>query len=230
MDVVCIADTETSGMAPTDHQVIELGVVSYSIKRATILGCYSELIELEPGRKTNEAEFVNHISTAALDLGRKAATVWARAAAIVAPCEAILAHNAEFDRQWVPEKALVFSVLPWIDTCFGVNWPKQSKEGSSLINLALEHGLGVVDPHRALQDCLLLARLMTRCAELGHDVSKILERGLRPMATYQAMVSYDTNKLAKEAGFKWKPETKQWLRRMAIEDAGKLEFRTVEVK
>jgi DNA polymerase-3 subunit epsilon len=228
VDVICCLDVESTGMSPAEHQVIELGVVSYSIKSSAVLGCYSELIELEPGRESNEAEAV--ISTSALALGRKAATVWARAAAIAGPCEAILAHNAEFDRSWVPEKALVFSVMPWIDTCFGVNWPKQSKEGSSLINLALEHGLGVVDPHRALQDCLLIARLMTRCAELGHDVSKILERGLRPMATYQAMVSYDTNKLAKEAGFKWKPETKQWLRRMAIEDAGKLGFQTVEVK
>jgi hypothetical protein len=37
------------------------------------------------------------------------------------------------------------------------------------------------------------------------------------------------NNELKEAWFKWKPDTKQWLRTMAIEDAALLPFPTREV-
>ena len=69
-----------------------------------------------------------------------------------------------------------------------------------------------------------MARLFTRAKELGVDLSAMLARGLRPKATFVAMVPIEQKDLAKEAGFRWDPAKKQWKRMMAIEDAEALGF------
>jgi hypothetical protein len=41
---------------------------------------------------------------------------------------------------------------------------------------------------------------------------------------------FDQNEIAKAAGFKWNGESKRWTRRMAIEDAEALPFRTLKLE
>jgi len=221
MDLLAILDTETTGLTPADGVCLEVAVVRYSLRCRSVLDAQSWIIL---GPSENPAEPINHIPASLLKYGTPKGEVWDGVDLLLMGCDAALAHNADFDRQWIPEGTV--TGLPWIDTCHGCDWPKQSKPGSSLISLALEHGLGVIDPHRALSDCLLLARLLTRCAELGHDVEAILARGLRPVAVFQALVSYEEREAAKAAGFHWEAGEKRWLRKMAIEDAVALPFRT----
>ncbi len=221
MDTVLILDTETTGLDPSTGQCIEVAIVRYSIQAHAVLDSVSWLLHAE----SNPAEHINHIPASILLDADSPAVVWPEVSGIAMSCDAVLAHNADFDRQWVESKELL--AHPWIDTCHAVDWPMQSKPGSSLITLALDHGLAVVDPHRALSDCLLLARLLSRVAELGHDVSAILERGLRPTATFQALVTYDQRQAAKDAGFHWEAPKKQWLRK--IEDAKLLPFRVANL-
>lgn len=225
MDLVLVIDTETTGLSPATDTCIEVAAVLYSLRFAGIVKVYSTLLA---AGVENAAESVNHIPSGALELGATPSNAWKTVDGWGKQAEAVLAHNADFDRSFVP--AEVLSSIPWIDTCDGITWPRQSKPGASLISLALDHGLGVVDPHRALNDCLLLARLLTRCAELGHDVGALLAQGLRPRAMFQALVSFDDKDKAKEAGFRWDAPTRRWLRKMAVEDAGKLGFRVQEVQ
>lgn len=222
METVLILDTETTGLDPAKDHCIEVAVVRYSIEHACVLESYATLLLGD----SNEAEATNHIPAASLRLGANPILTWKLVGEIGAYCDAVLAHNSDFDRAFVP--ANVLSDIPWIDTK-ELTWPKQSEPGSSLIGLALDHGLAVVDPHRALSDCLLLARLLTRVAE-QHNIVELLARGLRPRATFQALVSFDDKDKAKEAGFHWEASTKRWLRKMAEEDAGLLPFKTRKVE
>jgi len=225
MKTVTILDTETTGLSPTEDKCIEVAVVHYSLEHASVIKSFAGLIAIEG---ENEAERVNHIPTGLLhDSGSQAECAWQAAATVAQGSEAVLAHNSDFDHAWVPEGSALLD-LPWIDT-LALDWPMQSKPGSALITLALEHGLGVVDPHRALSDCILLARMLTRCHELGHDLNALLAPGLRPRSLFQAMVSYDDRELAKMAGFKWEGDRKRWVRKMPAEDAAKLPFRTREL-
>lgn len=226
---VLVLDTETTGLDPMTGRCIEVAAVRYSLLHFCVIEAYSSLLW---GPASNLMEKVNHIPEKSLPCGDSAEAVWGGVSGMASTCDAILAHNADFDRQWVPNdpvRCAALLELPWICTCSGVTWPNQDKENGSLISLALAHGLGVVDPHRALSDCLLLARLMTRCHELGHDVQAMLEQGRRPQAMFQAIVPFDDKDLAKAAGFKWEASTKRWIRKMAIEDAGKLGFPTRKV-
>jgi len=240
LNMVLVLDTETTGFDPEENDCIEVAGVMYSVEHACVIESYASLIAVDG---PNDAEPVNHISEPSYkQWGATPEGVWERVALMAEECDAILAHNADFDRQWVPGHGkgaehlgpiMPLHTLPWIDTCNGVRWPKQSRDAGSLINLAFEHGLGIVDPHRALSDCLLIGRLLQRCAELGHDVRSLLRRGLRPMATFEARLPYDRRQEAKDAGFKWKEiegrSKNSWVRKLAVEDATELGFEVLEI-
>lgn len=212
MKLVLILDTETTGIDPHTDRAIEVAAVQYSLEHSCVVSSFSALIE----GVDNAAEAINHIPAKVLPYGLPAGKVWTRVAEMASPCDAILAHNAAFDRRFVPSD--MDADKPWICTLNGITWPVQG-DGRNLVAIALAHGLGVVDPHRALADCLLIARLLTRCRELGTDLDAMLQRGLRPQATFQALVSFDHKELAKAKGFQWDASARKWIREMAIEDA-----------
>lgn len=221
---VLILDTETTGLDPQKDGVIEVGAILYSVEHATVLESYASLIHSLHG---NAAEAVNRIPADAVRSGKHPRGVWDRVGEMASYADAILAHNAEFDRAFVGD--WLVSELPWICTRNDIQWPRQTKPAPSLVSLALEHDLGVAYAHRALADCDLIARLLTRSRELGADLGAMLARALRPKATFEALVPFGRKDEAKGAGFQWDAPTKRWMRRMAIEDAAALPFPTKQV-
>jgi len=223
-----IVDTETTSLDRADGRVIELAALLYSVEHRTIL---SEFATLLPG-DTNEAEKINRIPATALSEMKELIV------SLVEPlkdtfrrfrseAEVIVCHNVEFDRQWFPSE---WHSLPWICTAFDFSWPMASREAGSLIHLALEHGIGVSRAHRALADCQLIAALFDRMPLFGRDLQEMFARAMRPKAIFQGLQKFEDNDVAKEAGFKWNGETKKWTRRMAIEDAALLPFKTVLIE
>lgn len=229
---VLIVDSETTGLDAKRDYAIEVGCVLWSVEHRSVIEAWSTLIA---GPNGNPAEAINGIPASALTDAADAVVVKVRLLEFAGRADAIVAHSADFDRAFL---APIADVLPWICSCNDIEWPgariaanvepARERPGQSLVALCLAHGLGVSHAHRALTDCLLLARLLERVAEMGHDVEAMLTRGLRPKATFQALVSFDDKDKAKAAGFKWVPETKMWLRRMAVEDAKALPFQVRE--
>lgn len=223
-DQILIVDTETSSLDPKDGQLLELGAVLWSVKHHTLIECRSWLFTA----RTNAAIAVNGISEGLLQTsGRTRAVIFDEDIERFRPANTvpIVAWGADFDRKWLPELA----EHPWICAMDDLEWPRPSGS-KALVAVALAHGVGVVDVHRALADCLTLARLFERAAELGADIPAMLTRGLRPKALYEvADKGFDEarNKLAKENGFRWNPDARAWQRRMAAEDVPKLPFRAV---
>lgn len=215
---ILILDTETTGLDPAEHKAIEVGAILYSVEHGTSLLSYSCLLDAAE----NPAESVNRIPVAALGF-KHTQEAWATVESMARDADAVVAHRAEFDRQFVTHE--LRDSRPWICSKFDLEWPR-GRYGESLVQLALEHDLGVAYAHRALTDCDLLARLFTRVREMGTDVALMLSRGLRPKGNFIALVSYDDRELAKKAGFQWEPATKQWKRRMFIDDAAGLPFKT----
>lgn len=222
MKTIAILDTETSGLDAKTDELLEVGVVLWSVQHRCVIGAHSWL---NANATANAAEAVNGIPRAVLDDGTGRGQIRTKLVEHTCEAEAIVAHNADFDRQWLPE----LQNDRWICSANDLEYPRPTTS-RSLIALCLAHGVGVSSAHRALTDCLLVAHLLERVAELGADVEAMLERGLRPKAKYAALVSYDDREKAKAAGFHWDGSAKLWLRTMAIEDAEKLPFAVREVR
>jgi DNA polymerase-3 subunit epsilon len=208
---------------PATARTIEVGCVLFDIAHATPIASFASLFYAP----TNDAEKINHISTLLLADYAQVIDGWGTVRALAESADAILAHSAQFDRGFVPVD--LRDSKPWICTKDDLEWPRATKPGQSLVTLALDHGLGVATAHRALADCDLIARLLSRAAEFGTDLPAFLARGLRPKATYQALVSYDDRELAKAAGFSWDGTSRRWTRRMCAEDTASMPFPMREV-
>lgn len=213
---IAILDTETTGTDPSAHQTIEVAVMLFDLKHAQAVASFASLIKSDP---KNEAESVNNIPATMLPEAQEADLVWRAARWIIGPADVIVAHNAEFDRQFCPDLG-----KPWACSENDIQWPGRAR-GGNLAGLALSLGLGVASAHRAMCDVDTLARVLTRLAEKGEDLEAMMKVAMRPKKKYQAIVSYDTNQLAKDAGFRWDPQKKIWWRMMPVEDAKTLPFK-----
>jgi DNA polymerase-3 subunit epsilon len=218
---VLILDTETTGLDPDTDHVIEVGAILYSVEHGAVIESFASLVRSE----NNAAEAINRIPATTLRVAPVKDYVIERVIELADEADALVAHRAEFDKSFLVPLSASFLGYNWICSKFDIKWPKQTREGSSLVPLALEHDLGVAYAHRALADCDLIARLFTRSRELGADLNAMLTRAMRPKATFVAQVSYDDRQLAKDAGFQWNGDTRLWTKRCFIDDASALPFR-----
>jgi DNA polymerase-3 subunit epsilon len=137
--------------------------------------------------------------------------------------DAIVAHNAAFDRAWIDP--LLPTALPWICTCEGIRWPGL-RLNPSLTDLALAYDVPVWAAHRALTDCIYLAQVFERDGNLRQHIAE----GLEPRRLVIAKVSYDDREQAKTAGFRWDPAARQWSRRCSASEISALPFPVLELE
>lgn len=196
-----IIDTETNGLDDA-AQVIEVGAILYSVENQCVL---QEMSTLLPALK-NEAESINRIKVSALDeilSTRSVSFAQELLFAMSKSADVYVAHNAEFDEKKVfgDTRFLPLASLPWVCTMSDFRWPLATREQGSLINLALDHGIGVASAHRALTDCRLIAALFDRMA----DLQSMFTVAMRPKALFQALVPFERKDEAKAAGFNGTP-------------------------
>lgn len=210
-----IIDTETTGTDPAKSRCIEVAVMLYDLKHAQPAASFASLIR---GDGSNEAESINGIPGAMLPEARDADEVWRCVRWLLKPAQALLAHRAEFDRQFVPDLG-----LPWVCSKVDVSWV-DSRRGDHLVQLALSLGLGVASAHRAMADVDTLARILTRVAEKGGDLGSMMRHAMRPKQRFVSLAPYEERETVKANGFLWNPDKKIWWRDMPPEDAKGLPF------
>jgi DNA polymerase-3 subunit epsilon len=233
---ILIVDTETTGLGPfasppQNDAIIEVGAVLWDSQESAVIAHWSDLI----AHPTNAAENVNHISLSLMQQGRSAASAFSHLRELAARSYLIAAHNAQFDKTFLDLSDCDLG-RPWVCTKNDVVWPGV-QAGSSLVYTAVGLGVPVTGAHRALTDCLMLARCFERVSELfaaerAPSVEKMIELARVPKKLYEvADRSYDAarNALAKAEGFAFHGETKTWRKRMLPEAIVKLPFAVKEV-
>jgi DNA polymerase-3 subunit epsilon len=234
MKNVLVFDCETSGLDRDHDEVIEVGYVLWSVEHRTVLECYSAVLSGDG----NAAELFNAIPPGARSFGTDPEIAWTIAGQAAQQADLVLAHQADFDRAFVWRAASSFETstpydgaadllkLRWVCTIEDFLWPIVSAS-KSLVSIALAHGVAVTSAHRAINDCLLLARLLERVDHVDDLLHLALQRASRPKAEFIARTPYQQKDLVKAAGFHWNGTV--WSRYMAVEDAEKLPFEVVTV-
>ena len=214
-----IVDTETTGIDPGKDRCVELGAVLFSVPDRTTLCQVSVLFPV----LQNAAEFINRIPAQATQRKQPWQQALRLFTAMARQADAAVAHHAAFDSRWFGVDPLPPLNLPWICTCEAVPWPEDLhlRLNPSLRDLALAHGIPVWAAHRALTDCIYLAQILERCA----DLEALLLEALQPRHLYRANVSYEDRQLAKTAGFRWNhPVPGAWSRWLSESQRQALNF------
>jgi DNA polymerase III subunit epsilon len=205
-----IIDTETTGLDPNIHQVIEVGAILYSVEHRAAIQQVSTLIECFE----NPAQHVNGIDPGLTQISPHGSCLWT-ISHMAARAEYIVAHNADFDRQWFSKAPLrpllnhLGEYLPWLDT-MDMPFPG-SEPGSNLVKLALSQGVPVVSAHRALTDCQLIASIFSKQSNL----EELIKIAAQPRRVVKALVSYQDRTLAYNTGFKFdRLIPRAWARKM----------------
>lgn len=240
-----IIDTETTGLDVNTGYLIEAAFALYDTDHG-LLSCRSTLVRPAPADEPDvpfdedylrdllePTQSIHGITADALLAHawplQKVHALWAA----VPDCgvKALLAHNAEFDRQWFPDNG-----VPWVCTANDINWPAGGRKRRSLAALALDHGQTVIPGHRALVDVLTIVRVLdaVRCEgspdwakspeEARGALALLIEDALVPGVLYWARVPYSERHKAKAAGFQWDAGLGRWVRVFRPAEARSLEI------
>jgi DNA polymerase-3 subunit epsilon len=214
-----IVDTETSGLDPASGKCLEVGAVLFDVPHRAVL---SQLSFLLPA-SANPARHVNGIDPAVTRLEQPWRQSLQMLAAMVSGADAVLAHNAAFDRQWFGIEPLPVLDIPWICSMDDIRWPadRHLKPRPSVQALALAYGVPVWAAHRALTDCIYLVQVLERCEQL----EQLLVEAQEPRQLFCAQLPYAERFRAKQAGFRWNdPVAGAWSRRLSEREARSLPF------
>jgi DNA polymerase-3 subunit epsilon len=154
-----IVDTETTGLDPKQHEIIEIGLVVFTFNDAgdvgDVVGVYGGLqqptnpIPPEITQLTGISDEM--VSGQMLDM--------AAVRAIVEPADLIIAHNAGFDRPFCEALNDLFVHKAWACSVSEVDWISRGYEGTKLGYLIGQSGY-FHDGHRAADDCFALLEVL----------------------------------------------------------------------
>lgn len=161
---ILILDTETTGLSPDKgDRVIELGAVLYNLKTKAVLQSFSTLYPCDK----NPVGHINLITPEMTKCKMSHVHVMALLNSMINESQAIVAHNAAFDRKFVLNMPIgsIFSLRKWICTKNDFKWPMQLYR-NRLQDICEAMGVSYIDAHRALTDCNLLAQCFSKCTDL----------------------------------------------------------------
>jgi DNA polymerase-3 subunit epsilon len=222
---ILILDTETTGLNSRTDYLLEIAAILWSVDlqcalmQVSTLICYEPLIE-------NPAEPLNGIPSKALEFtfnyqfGLKLINQMSLSASY------ICGHNVEFDKTFCQNiRELELSTDKWIDTQDIVYPKSQYSNSTSLSNLAIIHGIPIVESHRALDDCKILAKLLA----LVPDLETQLAKAARPKVLVKSLEERPGT-LSRKYGFRWNTIIPlAWAKYMPEEDIEFLPFKAIQI-
>ena len=204
LDLLALVDVETTGLNPATDEVIELGCILYSLSHNCVLQQISTLVPVSCAGE-NPTQHINGISKSsanALKTERALMKAFDLIEEDLSEADALVAHNAPFDRSFLDTCLPGYKEKPWIDTR-AITWPRAHRQGCSLVELALAYEIPVWGNHRALADCQLLANIIQREPAAAQLLTKELEPKEWVLASQVSKSSEDVRAQAKELGFVW---------------------------
>lgn len=207
--IATIIDLETMGLNPMNHEIIELGMLSFSFTtRDGILGVIDAYNELNDPGKPIPAEItkVTHITDK--DVQGKSID-WEHVKTILEKTHLIICHNSGFDRNFLeiqtPKNiSSMIQSLPFACTIKDIDWKERGIESSKLDYINWKLGY-FYDGHRALSDCWATINPLV----VVPGVFDELKANVRKKETLLCAVnaSFDKKDLLKGRNYRWSDGT-----------------------
>lgn len=164
----CVIDVETTGLDPSRHEVIELGLVLFAFDRSTgeVLGIVDEYLgQREPVGSIPKAATAVHGLTKRALKGKQ--LDYGRIEEILMKAEFFLAHNARFDHAFVSGLIEAANEKPWYCSMNGIDWRGRGYSSKGLQNLLRDHSIHAGTAHRGLDDSRAVLQLVSQPNQYG---------------------------------------------------------------
>jgi DNA polymerase-3 subunit epsilon len=178
--VATVIDLETMGLDATQHEIIEIGLLSFMFsKEDGILAITNTYTELHDPGKPIPAEITKVTGIRDEDVKGKAID-WDVVVNALQSTHFVICHNSRFDRNFLelqtPEPIQdVVKNLPFACTIQDINWSERGFESTKLDYLNWKLGY-FYDGHHALNDCWATLNLLIQeqgaFDELKHGIRK----------------------------------------------------------
>ena len=205
-------DFETTGLVESQDVVTEIGAVLWDWEGKKPVMILDELISLPENVKLNSVVVeMNGITEELLDeFGRDPREAFDKLNKMGEKADWVMAHNAEFDMKFYNSSierigaGKVLSEKTWLDSSVDVTYPASIRT-RKLGFLAAEHGFLNPFAHRAVFDVLTMLHVVK-----NYDIKEIIKLASEQKYELKANVSYDDRQKARERGFHWDGENKNW--------------------
>ena len=228
-------DFETTGLDFEKDRITEIGAVLWDCASNAPVVIYNALVKhADAPPITEEITKLTGITQAMLDeFGTLPILAFRELNKLIGKAGAIVAHNGSgFDKPMIEAQMKRYAAFtgeigcvergveigyewtkPWVDTCIDIEFPPHITT-RKLTHLAAEHGFLNPFSHRAVFDVLTMMRVLSL-----YPLAPVLESAEKPMVTLIARVSYDDREKAKARGYRWRGESKTWVRHMKAHKA-----------
>ena len=169
MKYIAFVDVETTGTSPNDSEVIELGIVLAEYQGNGIMRFVDEYCELRQP-STPIPPMITRLTGINDRMVKGKVLDREKILAIFRKADAIIAHNASFDRGFIIRLFPDTIENDWYCSVRQIKWKSYGFENGKLQQLLRTHNIRVDKAHRALDDAKNLATLL--CCDIPEHPAK----------------------------------------------------------
>jgi DNA polymerase-3 subunit epsilon len=206
-------DVETTGLSVEDAEIIELGMIAFEYSDdGRIFKIIDEFDEFEEPKKGEIPQEITDITNITNEMVKGKSIDDEKVNKFISDSVIVIAHNADFDRQFVEKRFPVFKDIHWGCSLNDVSWEENGFKIKKLEYLAYMYSY-FYDAHRASYDCRASVHLLAQ--ELPKSNELVLDNLLKTARKKTARIfaekaPFDKKDQLKERSYKWNPDMKVW--------------------
>lgn len=192
-------DTETTGLNPLKHQVVELTATLFSFNKKTgeILNAQEQIYHgFQKLMFQSRHQFIPG-GVSAQSLSQEAIST-TRIRRLMQQADFISAHNAPFDKKFVERLVPQAASMPWLDTMRGIPWRTLGFRSRALQDLLRQHGIDPGQAHRATSDVAGSIKLLGTRPPIGGPTYMSMLLGNQGPLNSQQMILGEIKKMSQD--------------------------------
>jgi len=211
--IAIFLDVETTGLDVDEAEIIELGMIAFEYSDdGRIFKIIDEFDEFEEPKKGEIPQEITDITNITNEMVKGKSIDEDEVNKFISEAVIIIAHNANFDRQFVEKRFSVFKDIAWGCSINDVSWKENGLNARNLEYLAYMYGY-FYDAHRASYDCRASVHLLAQKLPKNNElVLNDLLRTARKKTNriYADRAPFNVKDKLKERGYKYNPGNKTW--------------------